>query len=158
MIAAEPAIVAEWEAPGACMLGIFNVCGRSGAVDLPLPDGDYPDLLSGETVEVRAGQTSIPTTAVVLRYQELVNGGQRSLEGKNIIDLKDLNGKALAREYIAAAMKDGSAWVDYYWYKPGHNTPARKQAFVRKVQHGQDTYIVGSGRACIWSSRPAAAG
>ena len=45
---------------------------------------------------------------------ELVNGAQRSLEGKNIIDLKDLNGKALARDYIAAAMKDGSAWVDYY--------------------------------------------
>jgi signal transduction histidine kinase len=76
---------------------------------------------------------------------ELVNGAQRSLEGKNIIDLKDLNGKALARDYIAAAMKDGSAWVDYYWYKPGDNTPARKQAYVRKVQYGQDTYIVGSG-------------
>jgi signal transduction histidine kinase len=76
---------------------------------------------------------------------EVVNVAQPSLEGKNIIDLKDLNGKALARDYIAAAMKDGSAWVEYYWYKPGHNTPARKQAFVRKVQHGQDTYIVGAG-------------
>ena len=76
---------------------------------------------------------------------ELVNPGQPSLEGRNIIDLKDLNGKALAREYIAAALENGSAWVDYYWYKPGHNTPARKQAYVRKVQHGQETYIVGSG-------------
>jgi signal transduction histidine kinase len=42
-------------------------------------------------------------------------------------------------------MKDGSAWVEYYWYKPGANTPAKKQAYVRKVQSGQDTYIVGSG-------------
>ena len=33
----------------------------------------------------------------------------------------------------------------YYWYKPGQNTPARKQTFVRKVQSGRDTYIVGSG-------------
>jgi len=61
------------------------------------------------------------------------------------MDLKDLKGKQVARECIAAAMKDGSAWVEYYWYKPGHNTPAPKQAYVRKVQSGQDTYIVGSG-------------
>ena len=76
---------------------------------------------------------------------ELVNPGHPSLEGKNISDLKDLNGKALARDYIAAALEDGSAWVEYYWYKPGHNTPARKQTYVRKVQHGEETYIVGAG-------------
>ena len=76
---------------------------------------------------------------------ELVNPAQPSLEGRNLIDLRDLKGKALAQEYIAAAMKDGSAWVEYYWYKPGDNTPAKKQAFVRKVQSGQDTYIIGSG-------------
>ena len=76
---------------------------------------------------------------------ELVNAGQPSFEGKNIIGLKDLKGKALARDYIAAAMTQGSAWVEYYWFRPGDNTPARKKAFVRKVQHGQDTFIVGSG-------------
>jgi signal transduction histidine kinase len=76
---------------------------------------------------------------------EVVNPGQPSIEGKNLMDLTDLNGKAVMKEYIAAAMKDGSAWLDYYWYKPGHNTPARKQTYVRKVQSGPDTYIVGSG-------------
>jgi signal transduction histidine kinase len=76
---------------------------------------------------------------------ELVNPAQPGLEGKNLIDEKDLKGKALVQEYISAALKDGSAWVDYYWYKPRQNTPARKQTFVRKVLLGQDTYIVGSG-------------
>ncbi len=76
---------------------------------------------------------------------ELVNPAQPILEGKNVIDLKDVKGKALVQEYIAAAMKDGSAWVEYYWYKPGNNTPARKLAYVRKVRSGPDTYIVGSG-------------
>lgn len=38
-----------------------------------------------------------------------------------------------------------SAWVDYYWYKPGHNTPARKHTYVRKVQFGKVAYIVASG-------------
>jgi hypothetical protein len=35
--------------------------------------------------------------------------------------------------------------VDLCWYKPGNNTPARKETYVRKVQLGQETYIVGSG-------------
>jgi signal transduction histidine kinase len=76
---------------------------------------------------------------------ELVNAGLPSLEGVNLMGLRDLNGKAVAQEEIAAAMKDGSAWVDCYWYKPGRNTPARKLAYVQRVTTGQDTYIVGSG-------------
>lgn len=76
---------------------------------------------------------------------ELVNPGQPSLEGMNIIDLRDVKGKAVAREYIDAALKQRDAWVEYYWYKPGENTPARKLAYVRKVRSGKDTYIVGSG-------------
>ena len=76
---------------------------------------------------------------------ELVNPAQPSLEGKDLSDMRDVNGKLVVREYVRAAMKDGSAWVDYYWYKPGHNTPARKHSYVRKVQFGKSTYIVGSG-------------
>ena len=64
---------------------------------------------------------------------------------KNLIDMKDVRGKAVVRECIGAAMKDGSAWVDYYWYKPGQNSPAHKLTYVRKVQSGPDIYIVGSG-------------
>jgi signal transduction histidine kinase len=76
---------------------------------------------------------------------ELVNPAQPSFEGKNLLDLRDVKGKAVVQETIHAALQEGSAWVDYYWYKPGTNTPARKQTFVKKVQYGQDTYIVGSG-------------
>jgi len=76
---------------------------------------------------------------------ELVNPAFPSFEGRNFIDLRDLKGKPVIRDEIAAAMKDGSAWVDLYWYMPGQNTPAHKQTFVRKAQFGQDTYIVGSG-------------
>jgi signal transduction histidine kinase len=76
---------------------------------------------------------------------ELVNPVQPSLEGRNLINLKDAKGKLVLQEEIAAAMKNGSAWLDLSWYKPGDNTPARKQVYVRKVQSGQDTYIVGSG-------------
>jgi signal transduction histidine kinase len=76
---------------------------------------------------------------------ELVNPAHPSVEGQNMMDVRDVKGKALTREYINAAMERGSAWVDYYWYKPGHNTPTLKQTYVRKVQFGRETYIVGSG-------------
>jgi signal transduction histidine kinase len=76
---------------------------------------------------------------------ELVNPAQPSVEGTNLKGLRDVKGKALADEYITAAMTRGSAWVEYYWYKPGSNTPARKQTYVRKVQCGDVTYIIGSG-------------
>jgi signal transduction histidine kinase len=76
---------------------------------------------------------------------ELVNAAQPALEGKNLLDLKDVTGKALVREYIEAASRAGSAWVEYHWYKPGHNVAVRKQAYVRTVRRGGDTYFVGSG-------------
>jgi signal transduction histidine kinase len=76
---------------------------------------------------------------------ELVNPGVPAAEGMNLMGLADLKGKKLADEYIAAALKDGSAWVDYYWYRPGSNTPTLKRAYVRAVKSGAETYIVGSG-------------
>ena len=76
---------------------------------------------------------------------ELVNPGQPSLEGKNLMKLKDLRGKEVVKDQINSAVKKGSAWLECYWYKPGDNKPALKQTYVRKVQFDGQTYIVGSG-------------
>jgi signal transduction histidine kinase len=76
---------------------------------------------------------------------EVVNPVMPSLEGRSLLDLKDLQGKTTVRDEIALALKEGSAWLEGYWYRPGDNIPARKQTYVRKIQFGPDTYIVGSG-------------
>lgn len=76
---------------------------------------------------------------------ELVNPAFPSFEGRNFIDMKDLAGKPAVRNEIDAALREGSAWVNMSWYKPGQNTPAIKQTFVRKARFGEDAYIVGSG-------------
>ncbi|MDP1726708.1 MAG: cache domain-containing protein [Bacteroidota bacterium] len=76
---------------------------------------------------------------------ELVNPAQPSLEGKNLIDLRDLKGKLVIRDQIAAAMTTGSVWLECYWYKPGDNIPALKQTYIRKVNYKDETYLVGSG-------------
>ena len=76
---------------------------------------------------------------------ELMNAAMPYLEGKNLVEFRDLEGKAVIRDEIAAAMTEGSAWLEHYWYLPGSNRPALKQTFVRKVQHAGRTFIVGSG-------------
>lgn len=76
---------------------------------------------------------------------ELVNAAQPSLEGSNLMNVKDLTGKYIVRDYIEAAMNCGTVWVEYFWYKPGHNESARKQSYVKKVQYGNEIYLVGSG-------------
>ncbi|MDX5438704.1 MAG: cache domain-containing protein [Pontibacter sp.] len=76
---------------------------------------------------------------------ELVNPAQPVLEGRNLIQEKDTQGKLFVKDYIEAAMRKDSAWVNYYWYKPGQNSPVPKHTYVRKVQHNGETYIVGSG-------------
>jgi len=76
---------------------------------------------------------------------ELVNPVQPSLEGQNLMSLRDLRGRHVVQEEIAAAMNAGSAWLDLDWFRPGDNTPARKQTYVRKVSADGETFIVGSG-------------
>lgn len=80
-----------------------------------------------------------------LKGVELVNAAQPSLEGKNLMDLKDAYGKFVAREYIKAAVENGNAWIDYHWYRPGDNKPSLKQTYVRKVLSGGEIYILGAG-------------
>ena len=76
---------------------------------------------------------------------ELVNPAYPSLEGKNLMEERDLKGKLVVRDYIDAARRQGHAWIDYYWYRPGRNDQAVKHTYVREVRFGKDKYVVGAG-------------
>ena len=76
---------------------------------------------------------------------ELVNGGFPGIEGKNIMDFKDVNGKYLVRDYINLALKDGEGWIKYFWPKPGSDVPSEKRTYVKRVKYGGETFIVGCG-------------
>jgi hypothetical protein len=53
---------------------VFNVSGTTGEVEVQLPDGEYPDLLSETSVTVKEGEITLPESAVILR-----NGDARQL-------------------------------------------------------------------------------
>jgi signal transduction histidine kinase len=66
-----------------------------------------------------------------------------NLIGKNLLDLKDKEGKEFFKEFIALAKEKGSGWVDYMWPKPGEEAPSKKSSYILKVE-GKDL-IVGAG-------------
>src|ERR1700740_3606917 len=48
----------------------------------------------------------------------VAHGANPALVGKNLIDLKDQDGKFLIRELAATAKRPGGGWVDYKWPNP----------------------------------------
>lgn len=76
---------------------------------------------------------------------QLVNAGFPELEGTNTIDLEDLDGKNIGRAMMALLEQQPSGWVDYLWPRPGDRRPARKSAYVRRVDRDGKRYLVGAG-------------
>jgi signal transduction histidine kinase len=76
---------------------------------------------------------------------ELVNPAHPNLEGTNLIDRKDTQGKYLIRELIQVVRNQDSGWVDYMWPKPGESVSTQKSAFVSKAKLGDRNVVVGCG-------------
>jgi cytochrome c len=71
----------------------------------------------------------------------VAHGARPALIGKNLIDLKDQDGKFLIREMVTLAKGPGSGWVDYKWPNPLNNKIEDKSSYVEKM----DDYFVGVG-------------
>jgi signal transduction histidine kinase len=71
----------------------------------------------------------------------VAHGARPALIGKNLIDLKDQDGKYLIREMVDIANGKGAGWVDYKWPNPITNKIEDKSSYVEKM----DDYFVGVG-------------
>ncbi|MDM8521807.1 cache domain-containing protein [Desulfococcaceae bacterium HSG8] len=65
------------------------------------------------------------------------------LEGRELSDLKDANGKRLIAEMVDVCKRDGEGFVDYYWPKPGKSEPEPKISYVKLFPEWG--WIIGSG-------------
>jgi glycosidase len=72
LLTAEPAIAAHWQADKGGLFGAFNVSGVVDVMLTPLPDGEYQNLLSDSLITVRDGEMAVPETAVILRYEGIL--------------------------------------------------------------------------------------
>jgi cytochrome c len=71
----------------------------------------------------------------------VAHGARPALIGKNLLDLKDQDGKYLIRELANVANGPGSGWVDYKWPNPITNKIEDKSSYVA-IMGG---YFVGVG-------------
>lgn len=71
----------------------------------------------------------------------VAHGARPVLIGKNLIDLKDQDGKYLIREMLDLANGPGRGWVDYKWPNPITNKIEDKSSYIEKM----GAYFVGVG-------------
>ncbi len=76
---------------------------------------------------------------------ELVSGGFPELEGTNLWDFKDANGKLVIQYQIKMLETKDAGWNDYMWPKPGETKPSKKLSYVRKVKSTDGFLYVGAG-------------
>jgi uncharacterized protein len=72
----------------------------------------------------------------------VANGVTPAVRGKNLIDLKDQDGKFLIQEFIRiASTPPGHGWSDYRWLNPVTKTIEDKTAYIERMGN----YYVGVG-------------
>ena len=65
---------------------------------------------------------------------QLVHGNNPKMLGKNVLDMRDSDGKFMIRAFIEVAnSKQGSGWVDYKWPNPITKVSEVKLSYVERV-------------------------
>lgn len=78
-----------------------------------------------------------------LKHVVVMHPVKPSLDGKDMSDLKDVNGVHIFREFVKVVKKSNQGFVDYYWPKPGSEDAVPKVSFVKHYEPWG--WIVGSG-------------
>jgi len=71
----------------------------------------------------------------------LAHGGNARMVGKDLIDLKDADGKPFVKERVDLASSAGKGWQNYKWNNPAVNKIENKTAYIEKT----GDIIVGAG-------------
>ena len=73
---------------------------------------------------------------------ERANGANAKLVGKNVLEMKDPDGKYLVKEILAIGnSKAAQGWVDYRWPNPVSGAIEGKRTYVERVED----VVIGCG-------------
>lgn len=64
------------------------------------------------------------------------HGANKRMNGKDLSQLKDANGKFFSRDMAALAKSRGSGWVDYQWVNPATQALEAKTSYIEKIDDG----------------------
>ncbi|HYA13464.1 MAG TPA: methyl-accepting chemotaxis protein [Syntrophales bacterium] len=68
---------------------------------------------------------------------------KKELDGKDLTDFKDPNGKRLFVAFVEKVKNEGAGFVDYNWPKPGYTQPVPKISYVKGLPDWG--WVIGSG-------------
>jgi len=68
-----------------------------------------------------------------------------SLDGKPLLEMRDVNGTYLFVAMNEVVEDHGQGWIPYSWPKPGQKESSPKISFCVLVKHGDKDYVAGSG-------------
>jgi len=78
-----------------------------------------------------------------MQSRTLMHPIKPELDGKDMREVKDPNGKRLFVEFVDVVRKDGAGFVDYLWPKPGASEPQPKVSYVKGYEPWK--WVIGSG-------------
>jgi methyl-accepting chemotaxis protein len=124
-------------------------------VAVGLIDKSYNEFKNGKLSEGDA-KTQALQTIRTLRYNSteyfwindvhptmIMHPIKAELEGKDLSDMKDPNGKFLFNEMAEIAQINGAGFVEYMWSKPGNSIPVKKISYVKEFKPWG--WIIGNG-------------
>ena len=76
-----------------------------------------------------------------MNAKSLAHGGNQRLVGKDMLELKDADGKLFMKNMVAVAGGKGKGWVDYKWQNPTTKVIEPKSTYIEKY----DDVFVGCG-------------
>jgi signal transduction histidine kinase len=71
----------------------------------------------------------------------VAHGNNPKMPGKDLLELRDADGKPIIRRFIEVTQAKGSGWVDYMWPNPVTKAIEMKTSYVEKT----GDLIVGAG-------------
>jgi cytochrome c len=72
----------------------------------------------------------------------LAHGGNPTIVGKNLYNIKSPDGTMIFQEFINIAKTKGEGWIDYKWSNPETKQNADKSSFIKNIGNN---ILIGSG-------------
>jgi cytochrome c len=76
--------------------------------------------------------------------RSIVDPGSPTFGGRDMSDFRDAVGRPVLQEVLEKLGTADSAWTLFLWPRPGRTVPSRKLLYVRKIQVGGETLLIGS--------------
>jgi len=114
-------------------------------------------LATNGTISVDQAQTAAKAMLRSVRYGEknadyfftydrtgkAIAHPDKALDGRNLIDLQDVNGKYIIRAFIDVAEQEGTGYVDYFWTRLGEKVASPKISYV--FHYAPWDWTIGTG-------------